>query len=159
MLAFSIAGTSYTVMRKPCRPATLWTAYLSAGLNLKTPMAKKRTPSPRYRPDMDGSFRSAYDHNRRIVLAEGTVCALCGMPIDKKKRFPDPMSATVDHIIPVAKGGHPSDLQNLQIAHLICNQIKGSKTTIELNENLVEEKRIIGNRELPLSKNWADYGV
>ena len=108
---------------------------------------------------MDGSFRSAYEHNRKIVLAEGTVCALCGMPIDKKKRFPDPMSATVDHIVPVAKGGHPSDLQNLQIAHLICNQVKGSKTTISLNENLVEEKKIIGNRELPLSKNWAEYGL
>ena len=118
-------------------------------------MAKKQ----RYRPDMDGSFKSAYDKNRKRILAEGEVCALCGLPIDKKLRFPDPMSATVDHIVPVAKGGHPSDPQNLQIAHLICNQIKGSKTVIELNGSLIEEKKIIGNRELPLSRDWKNYGA
>lgn len=118
-------------------------------------MAKKQ----RYRPDMDGAFKSAYDKNRKRILAEGEVCALCGLPIDKKLRFPDPMSATVDHIVPIAKGGHPSDPQNLQIAHLICNQIKGSKTVIELNGDLVEEKKIIGNRELPLSRDWKNYGV
>ena len=108
------------------------------------------------RPDM-GEFRSAYERNRKIVLASAEVCAICGMPIDKKKHFPDPMSVTVDHIIPIAKGGHPFSPENLQAAHLICNQIKGSRTTIEMNKNLVEEKRIIGNRELPLSRDWKAY--
>lgn len=117
-------------------------------------MTKK---TPRYRPDMDGKYRSPYEKNRRRILAEGDVCAICGLPIDKRLKFPDPMSATVDHIIPVAKGGHPFDIQNLQIAHLVCNQVKGSKTTIEMNGNLVEESKLIGNRELPLSRDWKNY--
>ncbi len=113
----------------------------------------------RYRPDMDGSFKQAYDRNRKTVLAQAEVCAICGMPINKRLKFPDPMSATVDHIIPVAKGGHPSDPQNLQPAHLICNQIKGAKTTIELNGNLVQESKLISNRVLPKSMDWTRYGA
>lgn len=113
----------------------------------------------RYRPDMDGSFRSAYGRNKKTILAESDVCAICGLPINKKLKFPDPMSATVDHIIPVAKGGHPSDPSNLQAAHLICNQVKGTKTTIEMNGNLVQEASIIGNRDLPLSRDWKMYGL
>ena len=42
-------------------------------------------------------------------------------------KYPDPMSKTVDHIIPIAKGGHPSDLANLQLAHRWCNRQKGAK--------------------------------
>ncbi len=113
----------------------------------------------RHRPDMDGAFRSAYEKNRKRVLNENEVCALCGLPIDKRLKFPDPMSATVDHIIPVAKGGHPSDPANLQIAHLICNQVKGAKITIEQNGNLMKESNIIGNRDLPQSRDWSRYGV
>ena len=30
-------------------------------------------------------------------------------------------SPTVDHIIPVANGGHPSDMSNLQLIYLTCN--------------------------------------
>lgn len=111
----------------------------------------------RYRPESDGSFKAAYKKNRRRVLEESDVCAICGMPIDRALRFPDPMSATVDHIIPIIKGGHPSDPANLQAAHLICNQMKASKLTIETNKNISAETALISNRDLPLSKNWIEY--
>lgn len=108
---------------------------------------------------MDAGFRSVYERNKKRILAESDVCAICGLPINKRLKFPDPMSPTVDHIIPIAKGGHPSDPANLQAAHLICNQVKGTKTTIEINGNLVEESKIIGNRDLPLSRDWKSYGL
>lgn len=112
----------------------------------------------RYRPESDGAFQKAYHRNRRAVLAlAGDVCAICGQPIDKTLRFPHPMSATVDHIIPIAKGGHPSDPSNLQPAHLICNQRKATKQTIESNKGLIEEKKQIGNRVLPLSRDWQRW--
>ncbi len=111
----------------------------------------------RYRPDMDGSFQQAYEKNRRIVLAQGEVCAICGLPVNKHLRFPDPMSPSVDHIIPVSKGGHPSDLSNLQLTHLICNQVKGSKLVIEDNKNLIKKTEMVSNRILPLSMDWTMY--
>ena len=116
-------------------------------------MAKKQ----RYRPESDGIFQTPYHKNRRRVIAENDICAICGKPVDKRLRFPDPMSATVDHIIPIANGGHPSDIENLQLAHLICNQVKGTKATIERNKNLAEETKLIGNRELPNSTDWARF--
>jgi len=40
--------------------------------------------------------------------------------------FPEPMSATVDHIVPVSLGGaHTED--NMQAAHFFCNTAKGAR--------------------------------
>ena len=46
------------------------------------------------------------------------------------------MSPVIDHIIPVAKGGHPSDISNLQLAHWCCNRQKSDK----LYKNVEEKK-------------------
>lgn len=56
-----------------------------------------------------------------------SVCAICGRPVDMELKAPDPMAPTVDHIIPINKGGHPSDINNLQLAHWICNRMKSDK--------------------------------
>ena len=76
------------------------------------------------RPDHDGAHRLAFERNKKKILATQTICAICGKPVDKTLKYPDRMSATVDHIIPIAKGGHPSDIDNLQLAHFICNRLK-----------------------------------
>ena len=76
----------------------------------------------RPRADHQGPHRQAFEKARRVVIAKGTYCAICGQPVDKKLKWPDPMSATADHIIPISKGGHPSDIANLQLTHLICKQ-------------------------------------
>ena len=107
---------------------------------------------------MDGSFKSEYDKNKRRIMAEQDICALCGMPVDKHLKFPHPMSATIDHIIPVSKGGHPADYSNLQLAHLICNQVKSTKLTIEENKGLQKDTEIISNRVLPQTIDWERYG-
>ena len=111
----------------------------------------------RNRPDMDGSFQQVYEKNRRIVLAQNDTCAICGLPVNKSLRFPDPLSPSVDHIIPVSKGGHPADISNLQLTHLVCNQVKGSKLTIEENKNIMKQAEIVSNRILPPSYDWENY--
>ena len=111
----------------------------------------------RNRPDQDGSHKRIYEKNRRLVISQNDFCAICGKPVDKTLRFPHPMSATADHIIPIAKGGHPSALDNLQLAHLICNQVKSSKLTEELNKNLEHDTAVISNDDLPLSYHWQSY--
>lgn len=82
------------------------------------------------RPDRVGSSRTQFEKNARYIYKTQEVCGICGLPVDKDLKAPDPMSKTVDHIIPVSKGGHPSDLSNLQLAHRCCNRQKGDKLFI-----------------------------
>ncbi len=105
----------------------------------------------RYRPDKDGKAKSTFEKAKKIIFASQSVCAICGRPVDFDRRFPDPYSPTVDHIIPISKGGDPASLENLQLAHLQCNRIKSSKT-VELR---VKEKKV-SNRDLPLSCDWTN---
>lgn len=61
----------------------------------------------------------AYRRNRKRCLASSDTCWLCGQWIDPDIAWPDPMSATADHVIPVSKGG--DNLGELRPAHLRCN--------------------------------------
>ena len=58
------------------------------------------------------------------LLRQSNVCALCGKPFAKMD------DATVDHIIPLSKGGRDTP-DNMQLAHNWCNQTKGNKTNVE----------------------------
>lgn len=59
-------------------------------------------------------------------LAAGEPCGICGLPVDGSLKGPDPMSASLDHINPLAAhGGHDDD--NLQLTHLGCNARKGAR--------------------------------
>lgn len=58
-------------------------------------------------------------------------CHLCGEKIPKSAKWPDPMFGTVDHVLPLAKGGAHS-YANCKPAHLKCNLIKGAKLLEQL---------------------------
>jgi len=107
-----------------------------------------------YRPDREGSRRSEFTKNKKKILMSQTLCGICGKPVDKTLRFPDPWSATIDHIIPVDKGGDPSNIGNLQLAHFYCNRQKSDKI-FEPKEK--EQQKIFNNRNLPLSTDWTKY--
>lgn len=57
---------------------------------------------------------------------QGGLCALCGDPIDRELRAPHPMSKSVDHIVPLSKGG-THEQSNLQWTHLVENIQKGAR--------------------------------
>ncbi len=57
---------------------------------------------------------------RQLINSKGAICGICGEPIKNMK------DCTVDHIIPIAKGGQTT-IENCQLAHFDCNQQKGSK--------------------------------
>lgn len=61
-----------------------------------------------------------------IFERDGWICQMCFEPVDKAIKFPHPMSATWDHIIPVSKGGAHSP-ENLRLAHWHENKAKGAK--------------------------------
>jgi 5-methylcytosine-specific restriction endonuclease McrA len=69
----------------------------------------------RYQP-VDAQY--IYDRDRWI-------CQLCRKRIHKTKQVPHPLAATLDHITPLALGGH-HEPANLQAAHFICNSRKGA---------------------------------
>ncbi len=54
----------------------------------------------------------------------GAVCALCHQPFAKMSEI------TLDHIVPVSKGGLDV-IENMQLAHGSCNQIKASMSQEE----------------------------
>lgn len=65
---------------------------------------------------------------RNRVLAHYTTCALCGHPVDKSLPHLDDWAGEVDEIIPVSLGGDPLAWRNVQLAHRICNRLKGNGT-------------------------------
>lgn len=106
------------------------------------------------RADRQGPHRSQADKNKRIILMTQDVCAICGQPVDKSLKWPHPLCPTVDHIIPVDKGGHPSDINNMQLAHFTCNRRKWDRVAEPVAP---AESKSIGNRLLPQSRDWAAY--
>lgn len=106
------------------------------------------------RLDRDGTHRGAFDRAKKIIYATETVCGICGLPVDFEKKYPDPLSPCIDHIIPIAKGGHPSDRDNLQLAHWACNRQKSDKLMRPADRAPIRE---VGNRDLPHTIDWAGY--
>lgn len=105
----------------------------------------------RNRPDKDGAHRGAFERNKKKIFATQTVCGICGNPVDFTLQYPNPLSPCIDHIIPIAKGGHPSDMDNLQLAHWTCNRQKSDKLTANA------DSEIASNRNLPQSMDWRAY--
>ena len=107
------------------------------------------------RADRQGPHRVAFDKNRKIILKTRNTCAICGKPVDMNIKAPAPLSPVIDHIIPVSKGGHPSSIDNLQLAHWTCNRQKSDKL---YSNKVAEAPKVLGNRNLPQSTEWAVYG-
>lgn len=109
---------------------------------------------PNLRPDHNGRQRALFESNKKKIYATQTVCGICGNPVDFSVKFPDPLSPTIDHIIPLDKGGHPSDISNMQLAHFWCNRQKSNKLVPKIEFTQVKET--IGNRDLPQSFDWKN---
>ena len=55
------------------------------------------------------------------------MCALCGGPIVWGLGRDSPLGPSLDHVIPLSRGGHPTAMSNLQPAHFGCNASKGDR--------------------------------
>lgn len=108
------------------------------------------------RPDQNGTHRAQFDKNKKKIYATQKICGICGKPVDFSLKWPDPMSKSVDHIIPVSKGGHPSAMENLQLAHVICNKEKSNRLLNQKYEKPISNEPI-SNRILPQSMDWKKY--
>lgn len=57
--------------------------------------------------------------NRRVFERDGWRCGLCGGHVE-------PEDASLDHVVPLSKGGEHS-YANTQCTHWKCNNTKGAK--------------------------------
>lgn len=57
---------------------------------------------------------------KQLINKNGAICGICGKPITNMKE------CTIDHIVPISKGGMTT-MNNCQLAHFKCNQLKADK--------------------------------
>ena len=124
-------------------------------MNLNTATFFIYMSSNKNRPDQDGAHRAAFDKNKKRIYATQTICGICGREVDFSFKYPHPLSPCIDHIVPIAKGGHPSDIENLQLAHWICNREKSDKLYRVVDTKQVEEDS--NEIKLPLLMDWNKY--
>lgn len=56
-------------------------------------------------------------------------CHICGEKVHEEYNRHDRLSGTLDHVIPLARGGdHTYD--NIKLAHMVCNSIKADKVDV-----------------------------
>ena len=67
--------------------------------------------------------REWYCHLPDLLARDNHACGICSQHIDPNLKYPNPMSATVDHILPRSLGG-TNDVDNLQPSHALCNSTK-----------------------------------
>lgn len=91
------------------------------------------TPKPRRAPsaaytESDPRGSRAWRRLCEQVYAEETHCWLCHQWVDQDLTKDDPMSRTVDHVIPLARGGPPvPDRDGARLAHRRCNSERGAQ--------------------------------
>lgn len=94
--------------------------FCSAECNYK---AHSQAHAYRKRLGVDAKFKPRKNPLIRFVdIAErdGWRCQLCGGRVSKTRTFPDPLAASLDHILPVSLGGS-NEPSNVQLVHLRCN--------------------------------------
>lgn len=61
-----------------------------------------------------------------IAERDGHRCQLCRRKVDMDLKAPHPRSPSIDHIVPLVKGGDDTRA-NVQLAHRRCNTSKGTR--------------------------------
>lgn len=92
---------------------------------------------------------------RARVLAAYNVCAICGKPVDKTLKTPHPMSAEVDELVPVSRGGDPYSFTNCRLTHRRCNRFKSDKTD-EHARALLAGRQEVKASSMPFKRSASD---
>lgn len=76
----------------------------------------------RYRSNKRGAW--VEDVSRKVVLErDGWICHLCEDGIPKDVTYPHHLYGSLDHVIPLSKGG-THEYANVKAAHFLCNSLK-----------------------------------
>lgn len=111
-------GTSF-------QPAKTWA---TRSPRFCSPRCNQRNAMRRRRARLADAF-VAEVNAAEVFECNGWICQLCGDPVDRSLRHPDLMAASLDHIVPLARGG-THEPSNCQLAHYLCNCTKGDERAI-----------------------------
>ena len=64
----------------------------------------------------------------KIYTRDRWRCGICNKAVARNRVAPHPLSPTIDHIIPLSKGG-THEPANVRLAHYICNSRRGDRET------------------------------
>ena len=62
----------------------------------------------------------------KVLIYSREICWICGQPVRYDVPGNDPLAPSVDHRTPLSLGGHPTDFNNLELAHRSCNSSRGA---------------------------------
>lgn len=65
-----------------------------------------------------------------IFERDNWICSICHKKVNKRLKRPNLLSPSLDHVVPLAKGGDHSR-QNVALAHLSCNVKKRHGTVVQ----------------------------
>lgn len=69
-----------------------------------------------------------YERLKAQVFAEETHCWICQRWVDQALPPRTRWSRSLDHVVPVSRGGDPYARSNARLAHLCCNTSRGNGT-------------------------------
>jgi len=105
--------------------AHLWAKYCSK----RCSDAATRGPRRVRRAELIDSAESDGYYREAIYSRDKWVCQICGKDVDRRLKWPNPNSSSLDHRIPISMGGDDTT-DNVQLAHLGCNIRKGNRNII-----------------------------
>ncbi|MFJ4434593.1 HNH endonuclease [Streptomyces sp. NPDC088923] len=82
---------------------------------------------------MAGNPRNGRPYRRLVAATRrlGHPCWLCGHDIPPDLDVRHALSFTLDHLIPLSRGGDLLDPANARSAHRRCNSARGNRTSIK----------------------------
>lgn len=83
---------------------------------------KVRSYHQRYRARKVAATVESFSH-AEIFDRDGWTCHICSTGIDQSLQYPHPLSVSLDHVVPLIRGGAHSRA-NVAAAHLTCNSSK-----------------------------------
>lgn len=85
----------------------------------------RREAKDRRRARMRNAYVSPVNR-RQVFERDAWTCQLCHEPVERDKVVPHPKAPTIDHVIPLARGG-THEMANTQCAHFLCNATKSDR--------------------------------
>lgn len=83
----------------------------------------------------EGKFSIADSARLAIYERDAWACQICGTETSRTYSWDDPLSPTLDHIIPQSRQLLPDHTPaNLRLAHALCNSLRGNGTNIPEGE-------------------------